>query len=46
LGEAARATVEGRFAERSMVERYERGLMELESKRRKRDKVRRAAGAY
>jgi glycosyltransferase involved in cell wall biosynthesis len=45
MGEAARATVESRFSERSMVERYERALTELEP-RRKRDKVRRAAGAY
>jgi glycosyltransferase involved in cell wall biosynthesis len=47
MGAAARATVEERFAERAMVERYEQRLVELESQRRDSDKkLRKPAGAY
>jgi glycosyltransferase involved in cell wall biosynthesis len=47
MGAAARATVEARFCERAMVERYEQGLIELESQRRDSDKkLRKPAGAH
>jgi glycosyltransferase involved in cell wall biosynthesis len=47
MGAAARATVEARFSERAMVERYEQRLVELESQRRDSDKkLRKPAGAY
>ena len=42
----ARATVELRFSERTMVERYEIGLEELTIARRKRENHRRPAGAH
>ena len=42
----ARATVELRFSERTMVERYETGLEELTIARRKRENHRRPAGAH
>jgi len=42
----ARATVELRFSERAMVERYETGLEELTIARRKRENHRRPAGAH
>ncbi len=42
----ARETVEIRFTERSMVERYEQTLLELASTRSKRDDLRRRATAH
>jgi glycosyltransferase involved in cell wall biosynthesis len=42
----ARETVEIRFTERSMVERYEQTLLELASTRSKRDDLRRRAAAH
>ncbi len=47
MGEAARATVEDRFSERAMVERYEQRLIEMESERSDSDKkLRKPARAY
>jgi len=46
MASAARATVELRFTERAMVERYEIGLEELTIARRKRENHRRPAGAH
>jgi len=46
LGAAAREAVEARFSERAMVERYEATLLELESKRSRRENLRRRAAAY
>lgn len=46
MGGAARATVEARFGERAMVDRYETLLLELESTRRKRGNVRTSAPAH
>ena len=46
LGENARRTVEERFSERSMIERYESILIELAATRSKRDDVRRRATAH
>jgi glycosyltransferase involved in cell wall biosynthesis len=46
MATAARATVELRFTERAMVERYETGLEELTIARRKRENHRRPAGAH
>lgn len=47
LGERARAAVETAFSERSMVERYERILIELDTARTPHgNKVRRTAGAH
>jgi len=46
MATAARATVELRFTERTMVERYEIGLEELTIARRKRENHRRPAGAH
>lgn len=46
MGERARATVEARFSERAMVERYERTLVELATARRKHETVRRSAAAH
>jgi glycosyltransferase involved in cell wall biosynthesis len=46
LGANARRTVEARFSERAMVDRYERILMELAATRSKRDDLRRRATAH
>jgi glycosyltransferase involved in cell wall biosynthesis len=46
LGRNARQTVETRFSERAMVERYEGSLGELASIRSKRESLRRRATAY
>ena len=46
MGEQARATVEARFSERAMVDRYERLLQELAMTRRQRGNLRRSATAY
>ena len=46
MGENARATVQARFTERSMVERYEQLLTELASPRRKREHLRKRAAAH
>ena len=46
MGGAARALVEGRFSERTMVERYEQALSELARQRRNNGNVRKPAGAY
>ena len=46
LGRNARQTVESRFSERAMVERYEASLKELASTRSKRESLRRSATAH
>jgi glycosyltransferase involved in cell wall biosynthesis len=46
MGRNARATVETRFSEAAMVERYENTLLELEAMRSKRGHVRTTAGAH
>jgi glycosyltransferase involved in cell wall biosynthesis len=46
MGRAARASVERSFSERTMVERYERMLQELETERNARANIRRTAGAH
>ena len=46
LGANARRTVEARFTERAMVDRYERILTELAATRSKRDDLRRRATAH
>ena len=46
LGAAARRTVEARFSERAMVDRYEQTFLELDSKRSTRENLRRRAAAY
>ena len=46
MGAAARATVEARFSERAMVDRYEGTFLELDSKRSTRENLRRRAAAY
>ena len=46
MGGTARATVESRFSERAMVERYELMLQELETHRSKRAHIRKTAGAH
>ena len=47
MGAAARATVESRFSERAMVDRYEQRLIELGSQRSDSDrKLRKPARAY
>jgi glycosyltransferase involved in cell wall biosynthesis len=46
MGERARETVETRFTERAMVERYEQILLELEAARSKRENLRRPARAH
>jgi glycosyltransferase involved in cell wall biosynthesis len=46
MGAAARATVEARFSERAMVDRYESTFLELDSKRSTRENLRRRAAAY
>jgi glycosyltransferase involved in cell wall biosynthesis len=46
MGVQARATVETRFSERAMVERYETRLQELSIARRKRGDLRRPASAH
>jgi glycosyltransferase involved in cell wall biosynthesis len=46
MGRRARETVETRFTERAMVERYEQVLLELEAARSKRGNLRRPAGAH
>lgn len=46
LGAAARRTVETRFTERAMVERYEQILMDMASTRSNREQLRRRAAAH
>ena len=46
MGAQARATVEARFSERAMVDRYEARLQELTIARRKRGDLRRPASAH
>jgi len=46
MGRAARARVEARFAEGTMVERYETTLSELATPRRKDGNLRKPAGAH
>ncbi len=46
MGEQARSTVEARFSERAMVDRYETTLQELAIARRKRGHLRKPAGAH
>ena len=46
MGRNARRTVETRFSERAMVERYESSLKELASNRSKRESLRRRATAH
>jgi glycosyltransferase involved in cell wall biosynthesis len=46
MGRAARASVERSFSERTMVERYELMLQELETERNARANIRRPAGAH
>lgn len=46
MGRNARRTVEARFSERAMVERYESSLTELASIRSKRENLRRSATAH
>ena len=46
MGARARETVEARFAERAMVERYETLFMQLETARKARENLRRPAGAH
>jgi hypothetical protein len=46
MGARARETVESRFTERAMVERYETLFMQLETARNARDNLRRPAGAH
>ena len=46
MGERARATVEARFSERVMVDRYENLLQELALTRSPREELRRSATAY
>ncbi len=46
MGAQARETVEARFSERAMVDRYERLLQELAITRRQRGNLRRSATAY
>lgn len=46
MGAAARATVEARFSERAMVDRYEGLLQQLVLTRSQRDNVRRSAAAH
>jgi glycosyltransferase involved in cell wall biosynthesis len=46
MGAAARETVEARFSEGAMVERYESTFLELDSNRSTRENLRRRAAAY
>jgi len=46
MGHNARETVETRFSEAAMVERYEKTLLELEAMRSKREHLRTTAGAH
>jgi glycosyltransferase involved in cell wall biosynthesis len=46
MGARARETVEARFSERAMVDRYERLLQQLVLTRSERESVRRSATAY
>ena len=46
MGAAARETVEARFSERAMVDRYEGTFLELDSNRSRRENLRRRAAAY
>jgi glycosyltransferase involved in cell wall biosynthesis len=46
MGAHARETVETRFSERAMVDRYEQVFLELEAARSKRGNLRRPAGAH
>jgi glycosyltransferase involved in cell wall biosynthesis len=46
MGAAARETVEARFSERAMVERYETTFLQLDSERSTSENLRRRAAAY
>jgi glycosyltransferase involved in cell wall biosynthesis len=46
MGARARETVESRFTERAMVDRYERTLMELATTRSRHENLRKPAGAH
>jgi glycosyltransferase involved in cell wall biosynthesis len=46
MGVRARETVEAQFSESAMVDRYEKLLIELETKRTKHEHLRRTAGAH
>jgi glycosyltransferase involved in cell wall biosynthesis len=46
MGARARETVESRFSERAMVERYEKTLLELATTRSKHENLRKPAGAH
>jgi glycosyltransferase involved in cell wall biosynthesis len=46
MGAAARETVEARFSERAMLDRYEATLIELASTRSQREQIRRSAAAH
>ena len=46
MGAAARSTVEARFSERAMVDRYEGLLQQLVLTRNQRDNLRRSAAAH
>jgi glycosyltransferase involved in cell wall biosynthesis len=46
MGRAARERVENSFSERTMIERYELMLQELETERNRRANIRRPAGAH
>ena len=46
MGRAARSTVEARFTERSMVERYETSFNQLAATRSARENLRRRAAAH
>ena len=46
MGAQARATVEARFGEAAMIDRYENGLLELATTRSKRGNLRRPASAH
>jgi glycosyltransferase involved in cell wall biosynthesis len=46
MGVKAREVVEAQFSERAMVERYEKMLLELDSKRIQHENLRRPAGAH
>jgi hypothetical protein len=46
MGAAARTTVEARFSERAMVDRYEGLLQQLVLTRNQRDNLRRSAAAH
>lgn len=46
MGQNARAAVEARFAEKSMIDRYEQVLKDIDAKRSKSGHVRKPAGAH